>query len=46
MQEIPKSDPKIVIYNINGQKVKTLEITQSISGFTRIAGLATNETQR
>jgi hypothetical protein len=46
LPEIPQADPVINIYNAKGQKVKTIELTQSLSGLVRIAGLATTETQR
>ncbi|MCF7920536.1 MAG: right-handed parallel beta-helix repeat-containing protein [Candidatus Cloacimonetes bacterium] len=46
LPEIPITDPEINIYNAKGQKVKTIELTQSLSGLARIAGLATTETQR
>jgi hypothetical protein len=46
LPEIPQADPVINIYNSKGQKVKTIELTQSLSGLVRIAGLATTETQR
>ncbi|MCF7920533.1 MAG: hypothetical protein K9N06_11535 [Candidatus Cloacimonetes bacterium] len=46
LPEIPINDPEINIYNARGQKVKTIELTQSLSGLARIAGLATTETQR
>jgi flagellar hook assembly protein FlgD len=45
LPEIPVTDPQINIYNAKGQKVKTIELTQSLSGLVRIAGLATTETQ-
>ncbi|MCF7913378.1 MAG: hypothetical protein K9M99_12700 [Candidatus Cloacimonetes bacterium] len=46
LPDIPIDDPRIEIYNIRGQKVKTIELTQSLSGLARIAGLASRETQR
>ena len=46
LPDIPIDDPLIEIYNIKGQKVKTIELTQSLSGLARIAGLASRETQR
>jgi hypothetical protein len=46
LPDIPQADPVINIYNARGQKVRTLNVTQSLSGLARIAGLATNETQR
>jgi hypothetical protein len=46
LPEIPVDDPEINIYNAKGQKVKTIVLTQSLSGLARIAGLATTETQR
>ncbi|MCF7913376.1 MAG: hypothetical protein K9M99_12690 [Candidatus Cloacimonetes bacterium] len=46
LPDIPIDDPRIEIYNIRGQKVKTIELTQSLSGLARIAGLASKETQR
>ncbi|MCF7919221.1 MAG: hypothetical protein K9N06_04855, partial [Candidatus Cloacimonetes bacterium] len=45
LPEVPIIDPVINIYNAKGQKVKTIELTQSLSGLARIAGLATTETQ-
>jgi hypothetical protein len=46
LPDIPIDDPRIDIYNIRGQKVKSIELTQSLSGLARIAGLASRETQR
>ncbi|MCF7919357.1 MAG: DUF1565 domain-containing protein [Candidatus Cloacimonetes bacterium] len=46
LPEIPVINPIINIYNLRGQKVKSIQLTQSLSGLARIAGLATSETQR
>jgi flagellar hook assembly protein FlgD len=45
LPKIPVSDPVINIYNAKGQKVKQIDLTQSLSGLARIAGLATTDTQ-
>jgi hypothetical protein len=46
LPEKPTANPVIEIYNVKGQKVKRIELTQSLSGLARIAGLASRETQR
>ena len=45
LPEIPVIDPVINIYNAKGQRVKRIELTQSLSSLARIAGLATTDTQ-
>ena len=46
LPDIPIDDPLIEIYNIRGQKVKSIKLNVSLSGLARIAGLASRETQR
>ena len=46
LPEIPAGNPVIDIYNIKGQKVKSITLNVSLSGLARIAGLASEETQR